>query len=188
MRSSAGAPERSPVEKRTAKYANGLVWLHPTAQKSEGGNILEQKWLHLNRKKNSDAKVSSRNRGMKLDPVPPRLQRNVSDLAHKKPDPIQEEVAFPRLKSLQVDGKRRKSMVALGGSSKTREIHPTNMADSAVNDAIHKAIRALSIKSADLQGDFTWTVPHPTTYSQLPDRLAAAQDWQTFKLIMCDLR
>lgn len=62
------------------------------------------------------------------------------------------------------------------------------MADSAVNDAIHKAIRALSIKSADLQGDFTWTVPHPTTYSQLPDRLAAAQDWQTFKLIMCDLR
>lgn len=52
---------------------------------------------------------------------------------------------------------------------------------------IHTINKALLIASADPMGDCSWSLPYPKAYEILPEILASAGDWVSFKLIMTDL-
>jgi len=59
--------------------------------------------------------------------------------------------------------------------------------DSEMFGLIHTVQKSILIAAADPMGDCSWSLPYPKTYEVLPELLAHAGDWASFKLVMTDL-
>jgi len=111
-----------------------------------------------------------------------------------RPKTPQERAALMSHKSQQILSKGSQAIVGKICQSGEKPDHPfgaTSLAldpDSAQFHNILIASKHRLVTSADPQGNFSWTVPVPETYSILPNKLLQMHDWTALSVIMCDLR
>ena len=71
------------------------------------------------------------------------------------------------------------------GNHRMREM--PSLTGKKTSSRIYAISKTMLITAADPAGDYSWSLPYPKTYEVLPNLLADAGDWGSFKMLMTDL-